>query len=107
MKINETCVSLAEKKFFESQNEKALHPIDGCEVVMDAADNEDGLYLIRCLATEYELGVSSASGLTQEIHTFSLSEILQVNLREAGFLDRDITFLEWLRERDFRGVKTE
>jgi hypothetical protein len=31
----------------------------------------------------------------------SLAELLDINLRDAGFLNRDISVLDWLREHDF------
>ena len=34
-----------------------------------------------------------------------LAEALQLNLKEVGLLDRDITLFEWLRERDYKGVE--
>lgn len=93
--------SEAEHAFFEAQHQKALHPIGGCEVLVRAEDNPDGIWLIHCLATEYEIGLTVSSGLTQEIHTMSLAELLDINLRDAGFLNRDISVLDWLREHDF------
>ena len=34
----------------------------------------------------------------------TLSEALAINLKEIGFIDRDITLLEWLRESDYKYV---
>lgn len=35
----------------------------------------------------------------------TLKETLDANLKEIGVLDRDITLLQWLRERDYKGVE--
>lgn len=40
-----------------------------------------------------------------EIHTMNLSEVLAVNLKEAGLLDRDLSLLEWLQEQNFSCVR--
>lgn len=34
----------------------------------------------------------------------SLSEALSLNLKDLGFLDRNVTLLEWLREYDYNCV---
>ena len=34
-----------------------------------------------------------------------LSEALNANLKQLGYLDRDITLLDWLRERDYKGIR--
>ena len=33
-----------------------------------------------------------------------LSEVLSLNLKTLGFIDRDLTLLEWLRETDYTYV---
>lgn len=32
-------------------------------------------------------------------------DALYVNLRECGFIDENITLLEWLRKRNYNGVE--
>ena len=34
----------------------------------------------------------------------TLSDALSLNLKELGFIDRDLTLLEWLRESGYRYV---
>ncbi len=34
-----------------------------------------------------------------------LHDALNINLKAAGLLDRDITLFQWLRERDYAGVE--
>lgn len=92
-----------ERLFFEimrykQENEGVL----SIDMILSDADNDDGLYLDRIWFEEYRIG-SITAGL--HLHTMNLSEALNTNLKSAGFLDRDMDLLEWLRERDYRGVR--
>ena len=41
----------------------------------------------------------------EEQHVMSLSEALEINLLECGFVNRDVSLWEWLRERNYKGVE--
>ena len=40
-----------------------------------------------------------------EEHTMTLAESLMINLKEVGFIDKDITLLDWLRACDYDCVR--
>lgn len=42
-----------------------------------------------------------------EEHVMNLSEALALNLKQLGYIDRDLTLLEWLRECDYSVVNYE
>jgi len=103
-KMRNNYVSEAERKFFERQEWKAYNEYTDWELLIETNENEDGLYLLREIYTEYEIGISDERPI-ESIHTMTLAEILAVNLKSVGFIDRDITLLDWLRERDYKGIR--
>jgi hypothetical protein len=97
-----------EKRFFETlkqkmQSENAPWP----EVLISEYDNDEKIYLLRQTYDEFMLGrgCNRQEWQTSEIHTSSLAETLQVNMKEANLADKDITFLQWLEECDFSCLK--
>jgi hypothetical protein len=42
---------------------------------------------------------------SSEQHKMSLADILQINLKGANLLDKDITFFDWLRQCDYVCVR--
>lgn len=104
-KMRDSYTSEAEREFFEQQHSKALNECTDWELLIDSNENQDGLYLIRYSYTEYELGVSAKTSPAEEIHTMTLADVLSVNLKKFGFLNRDITLLDWFRERDYKGIR--
>mgnify|MGYP004564177069 FL=1 len=92
-----------EKTFFEQLQYKQENVFTTShELILSESNNADGLYIVRCEFEEYILGQES---LIEEQHVMSLSEALNINLKTAGLLDRDMTLLEWLRARDYSGVE--
>ena len=74
------------------------------ELLLSELDNEDHIYLVRVYFEEYILGHGTEGQYDEETHTMNLSDALSTNLMEKGYLDKDMTFLEWLRARDYAGV---
>jgi len=103
-KMRNNYVSEAEREFFERQEWKAQNEYTDWELIIESNENEDGFYLIRYIYTEYELGTTGEPTI-EDIHTMTLAEILAVNLKSVGFLNRNITFLDWLREQDYKCVR--
>lgn len=99
-------VSEKEKEFFEQMICKEIYdmPVSGFDVIMHENDNEDGLFIDKCYGSEYKIG-RTFDGKTYRLSEYplNLSEAIACDLYEL--LGRHITILEWLRERDYKGVR--
>lgn len=103
--MEEHAVSEREKEFFEVQRYKQIYNFTSAnDVVMGAMRNPDRIYIARVGCDEYIFGVW---GSANEVHTMNLTQALNTNLKAAGVIDRDITLLDWLRERDYKDVEYE
>ncbi len=92
-----------EREFFETLKYREENVLSvSHDALLLEPDNEDRLYLIRCEYSEYMLGKED---VIEEQHYMNLSETLSANLKDVGLLDRDITLFQWLRERDYKGVR--
>lgn len=96
-----------ERIFFETIKKKMEDenaPWD--EVLISERDNTERIAFIRLCYDEFMLGNAGSreSWFKTKIHTMTLSEILNVNLKEAKICDKDMTFLQWLRENDYTCV---
>lgn len=92
-----------EREFFENLRFKQENVFTvSHDLILHEDNNEDGLYIVRC---EYEEYIVGHEKVIEEQHVMFLAEALQLNLKEAGLLDRDITLFDWLRERDYKGVE--
>lgn len=93
-----------EREFFEKQRYKQECVMTSSnDLLLHEDNNQDRIYIVRCWYEEYVVG-----GLLYkqgEEHFMTLKETLDANLKEIGILDRDITLLQWLRERDYKGVE--
>ena len=74
------------------------------DLLLHEDDNEDKLYIMRIGFDEYEVGKDS-SNAPENQHVQGLANALALNLKECGFLDENITLLQWLKKRDYKGVK--
>lgn len=92
-----------EREFFETLKYREENVLSVCfDWLILEPENEDRLYLIRCEYSEYLLG---KEGNFEEQHYMNLAETLSANLKDLGLLDRDITLFQWLRERDYKGIR--
>ena len=99
-------ISENEQTFFEKMKNKMENEIaPSNDLIMFEEDNEDNIYIVRCIYDEFIIGHGTTGHYDEELHVMNLSDALNVNLKELGFLDRDITVLGWLRERDYKGVR--
>lgn len=99
-------VSDNEHKFFEEMKRKELYefPVSTFDVLMSEEDNDDGLYIVKCYYSEYVVGISTSSGAAKlNFVPTSLKAALNVDL--FPLLGRHETILDWLRKRDYKGVK--
>ena len=92
-----------EANFFKTmQFKEEYEPALANDVIMSEHSNSDNIYLVRELYDEYLIGVGGDE--TKEIHTMNLSEALNLNLKEADLLNKDLTLFAWLRERNYQGI---
>ena len=95
-----------EKEFFERMRQKMENEIaPSNDLIMFEEDNEDNIYIVRCVYDEFIIGHGLKGHYDEEFHFMNLSEALNANLKELGFTERDITLFDWLRERDYKGVR--
>ena len=100
--IDTFCTSEKEHEFIEHMLEIEQHWITdvGAPIILED-ENEDGIYIIHYNSTEYEIGNNDQSG---NYGAFSLSELLSLYLDEYNILDKHITVLDWLRQRNYKNV---
>lgn len=95
--------SANEREFFEILRYKEENVLTVAnDLILSEKNNEDGLYIVRCIFEEYIVG---KEGNIEELHVMCLSEALEINLKDTGLLNRDINLFQWLRERDYAGVE--
>lgn len=98
--------SFNEENFFKNMQYKEEYEITGLnDLIVSEYENEDEIYIVREYYEEYIVGQGINSNGAKEEHVMTLKEALSLNLQELGFLNKDITLLEWLREHDYRYVK--
>lgn len=98
--------SAEEKNFFEKMKYKMeFEPAMSNDLIMSEHDNEDGIYIVRCYDYEFIIGCRAGDNFKEEKYTMNFSDALETNLKECGFIDDNLTLLEWLRKRNFNGVQ--
>lgn len=100
--LDTCCVSEKEREFIGQMLDIEQHWITevGASIILED-ENEDGIYIMHYDATIYEIGNNDQSGIYQ---AFSLSELLNLYLDEHDILNKHITVLEWLRQRNYDNV---
>ena len=99
-------VSDKERTYIEKMRYKMEYEIaPSNDLIMFEEDNEDHIYILRCVYEEIIIGHGIKGNYDEEFHVMTLSEALNANLKELGFLKSDITLLEWLRGRDYEGIR--
>lgn len=95
--------SVNEKEFFEKLRYKEENVLTVAnDLILSERNNADKLYIVRCIFEEYIVG---KEGNIEEQHVMCLDDALKLNLKEVGFLDKDITLFQWLRNRDYDGIE--
>lgn len=103
--MEETPVSENEREFFRRMRRKMQSELAPCrELIFSEKDNDDELYMLRDQYDEFIVGSAKNGERWNSQHMMSLKEALSLNLRELGYMDRDLNLLEWMRERDYRGA---
>lgn len=100
--------SVNEKNFFKNLKYKQECEVTALnDLLVSEYENDDEIYLIREYFDEYVVGHGINSNGANEKHVMCLAEALSLNLKEMGFIERDLTLLQWLRECDFEVVNYE
>ena len=105
-KMRGNYISENEKKFFEELEYKEEMEVSySYDWLLFENENEDNILFFRQTFSEYAIDREVNDRRICERHFSSLSEVLNINLKQYGYLDRDITFWQWLRERDYAGIR--
>jgi hypothetical protein len=75
------------------------------ELLLSEASNTDEVYLLRTQYDEFIVGQGKGEHRKEEVHAMNLSNALNVNMKENGFLPENISFFDWLRRVDYRGIQ--
>lgn len=95
-----------EEVFFKNMKHKMeFEPAMSNDLIMSEHDNEDGIYIVRCYDYEFIIGCHVGDAFMEEKYTMNFSDALETNLKDCGFIDDNLTLLEWLRKRNFKGVQ--
>lgn len=95
-------ISENEENFFKNLQYKQEYEVTALnDLLISEYENPDEIYLVREYFEEYLVGHGIGTDGAQEEHVMSLSEALSLNLKDLGFIDRNVTLLEWLRECDY------
>lgn len=108
-----------ERLFFEKMKLKMVYECaPSGDDIMIGRDNEDAMYICRLDQDEFVIGrytgekvhipahvfwLEHDSHHYVEYHAMNLSEALSHNLKDI--IGKDITLLEWLHERNYRGIE--
>lgn len=100
--------SVNEENFFKNMQFKQEYECTSLnDLIVSEYENEDEIYIVREYNEEYVVGHGIETDGVQEEHVMNLSEALALNLKNLGFLNRDVTLLQWLRECDYQVVNYE
>lgn len=100
--------SVNEENFFKNMQFKQEYECTSLnDLIVSEYENEDEIYIVREYNEEYVVGHGIETDGVQEEHVMNLSEALTLNLKDLGFLNRDVTLLQWLRECDYQVVNYE
>lgn len=100
--------SVKEENFFKNMRYKQEYECTSLnDLIVSEYENDDEIYIVREYNEEYVVGHGIETDGTQEKHVMNLSEALTLNLKQLGYIDRDLTLLDWLRECDYSVVNYE
>ena len=103
--MKEESLTPNEANFFSNMQYKEEYEVSALnDLLVSEYENDDEIYVIRMNYDEYVVGHGIGTDGDEEIHVMNLSEALSVNLKAEGFLKRDITLWQWLREKDYEIV---
>lgn len=74
------------------------------DLLLSEKDNEDALFIMRVNFEEYVVGCTLITPRNNQ-HVMNLSEALAINLKACGFLNEDLTLLQWLQKHDYSAIR--
>lgn len=105
-KIKESLSTDAGKEFISKIEFKMQYePAMSNELLLSEFDNDEGIYLVRCYDHEFILGCHIGNKYEEEFYAMTFSEAMNANLKTCNFIDHDITMIDWLINRDFKGMR--
>ena len=100
--------SVNEENFFKNIQYKQEYECTALnDLLVSEYENADEIYVVREIYEEYVVGHGIGTNGACKEHVMCLSEALALNLKELGYIDRDLTLWEWLRECDYSVVNYE
>lgn len=84
--------------------EQEYEPTALNDLIVSENENKDEIYMVRMYNEEYVIGHGVGSDGANEVHAMCLSEALALNLKLLGFIERNLTLWQWLRECDYSVV---
>lgn len=106
LKMDNNYISANERLFFETIHEKMLTELAPCsELLLSETSNTDEIYFLRTQYDEFIVGQGKGENRKDEVHTMNLSEALNIDMKANGFLPETISFFQWLRKIDYRGLQ--
>lgn len=100
--------SVNEENFFKNMQYKEEYEATALnDLLVSEYENNDGIYIVRMYNDEYVVGQGIGADGAREKHVMCLSDALSLNLRQLGYIKRDLTLWGWLRECDYKVVNYE
>jgi hypothetical protein len=97
-------ISAEEENFFRNVRFKQESEITLVnDLLLSEYDNPEQIYIVREIYDEYVVGVHDLEEL--ERHAMNLYEALAIRLEEIGVQGSKLTLFEWLRRRNYQGIK--
>ena len=94
-----------ERIFFETLMYKVVHePAFSNDVLMHDKDNEDGIYILR-VSDDFLIGKKDINGMDVCSPTEYSGLFYFLTTDMYPYLHRHITVGEWLRKRDYAGIR--
>lgn len=100
--------STSEENFFKCMQFKQEYEDTALnDLIVSEYENADEIYVVREVSSEYVVGHGIGTDGAQEVHVMCLAEALALNLKNLGWIERDLTLWQWLREGDYKMVNYE
>lgn len=100
--------SVNEGNFFKNmQYKEEYEPSALNDLLVSEYENDDEIYVVRMYNDEYVVGQGVGTDGAREKHVMCLSDALSLNLKQLGYINRDLTLFGWLRECDYTVVNYE
>lgn len=100
--------SVNEENFFKNMQYKEEYETSALnDLLVSEYENEDEIYVVRMYNEEYVVGQGIGTDGAREEHVMCLADALFLNLKQIGFIEKDLTLLGWLRRCDYSVVNYE